>query len=131
MDIFEELNTIRKGNPSNLICGYININSIRYKHDHIVDLLGRNLLDILFVSETKIDDSFPNAQFAIDGYSMWRADRNQYGGGVMAYLRSDIAGDRQPKYEFKNIESIGIEVRSEDTKWLFCGVYKVPSMKRF
>ncbi|KAH3815166.1 hypothetical protein DPMN_143688 [Dreissena polymorpha] len=45
-------------------------------------------------SKTKIDDSFPNAQFAVDNYHLWRADGTASGGGVMAYLRSDIDGDR-------------------------------------
>ncbi|KAH3777431.1 hypothetical protein DPMN_178874, partial [Dreissena polymorpha] len=44
--------------------------------------------------ETKIDGSFPNAQFAVDNYHLWRADRTASSGGVMAYLRSDMAGDR-------------------------------------
>jgi exonuclease III len=68
---------------------------------------------ILFLSETKIDASFPDAQFSIDNFTMWRADRNKFGGGVMVYIRSDLAADRKIQYEFREIESIGVEVTSE------------------
>lgn len=89
------------------MCGYLNINSIRNKHEYI-----RNLIDILFLSETKIDASFPDAQFSIDNFTMWRADRNTFGGGVIVYIRSDLAADRKIQYEFREIESIGVEVTS-------------------
>ncbi|XP_062606082.1 uncharacterized protein LOC134267896 [Saccostrea cucullata] len=67
---------------------------------------------MLFLAETKLDDSFPDAQFAVDNYTLWRADRNKHGGGVLAYLRSDVAGDRKPTLEFKDIESVGIEPKT-------------------
>ena len=40
---------------------YLNVNSIRNKFVTIQELIKR-------ISETKIDDSFPNAQFKIKGY---------------------------------------------------------------
>jgi hypothetical protein len=43
---------------------------------------------------------------------MWRADRDKFGGGVMVYIRSDLAADRKLQYEFREIESIGVEVAS-------------------
>ncbi|KAH3838612.1 hypothetical protein DPMN_112021 [Dreissena polymorpha] len=45
--------------------------------------------------ETKIDSSFPDAQFEVNNYHVWRSDRTVYGGGLIAYLRSDLAGDRK------------------------------------
>ncbi|CAG2197804.1 unnamed protein product [Mytilus edulis] len=114
-DVFEELKKVRSSNTSNLMCGYLNINSLRYKFECIKDLLHRNLVDILFLSETKIDESFPNAQFCVDNFTMWRADRNQH-------------GDRKIQLEFSDVESIGIEAAIGNKKWFFCGIYKPPSM---
>ena len=38
-------------------------------------------IDVLLVSETKVDDSFPNGNFFIDGFStLYRLDRNANGG---------------------------------------------------
>ena len=70
----------------------------------------KKTVDLLFIAETKLDDSFVNAQFMVDNYHLWRADRTQNGGGVAAYLRSDISGDRKSDLDFKHIEGINIEV---------------------
>ena len=50
------------------------------------------------------------------------------GGGVAAYLRTDIVRDRQKDYECKHIESISVEVNLQNSKILICGAYKPPSM---
>ena len=42
------------------------------------------------ISETKIDNSFPKMQFHIEGYCIYRLDRNKYGGGVLEYVQEDI-----------------------------------------
>ena len=48
-------------------------------------------LDVLFVSETKINDSFPIGNFLIGGFStLYRLDRNSNGGGLMLFVRGDI-----------------------------------------
>ena len=45
-------------------------------------------LDILLVSETKVDPSFPSSQFAIKGFSVpFQLDRNSSGGGIMLFVR--------------------------------------------
>ena len=44
-------------------------------------------IDVLLVSETKIDDSFPNGNFLLDGFSTpYKLDRNSNGGGVMLFV---------------------------------------------
>ena len=41
-------------------------------------------IDILVILETKIDKSFPENQFSIDGHNLpYRIDRNQDGGGLL------------------------------------------------
>ena len=91
-DLFESLVKLRKDSPVNIICAYLNINSYRYKYEHIVDLLQRNIVDKLFLSETKLEDSFPDAMFNVPNFTLHRSDRNQRGGGVLACVRADLAG---------------------------------------
>ena len=69
---------MRKNNPNNFIVGHLNINTIRNKFSAVKELLSQNL-NLLVLSETKIDDSFPNNQFWIDGYKLFRKDRNAFG----------------------------------------------------
>ena len=48
-------------------------------------------VDILVITETKLDDTFPLGQFYVDGFTMpYRLDRNRNGGGVIIYVREDI-----------------------------------------
>ena len=50
--------------------------------------IAHDKLDILLVSETKVDPSFPSSQFAMDGFSFpFRLDRNSLGGGIMLFVR--------------------------------------------
>ena len=42
------------------------------------------------ISETKVDDSFPNEQFKINGYKMFRKGRDRFGGGLMFYVSEQI-----------------------------------------
>lgn len=48
-------------------------------------------LDIIIVSETKLDDSFPESQFQIDYYSTYRKDENDKGGGIPICIREYIS----------------------------------------
>ena len=102
---------------------------LKKKYEHIIELLQRNIVDILFLSETKLDDSFLDSLFNVDIFPLYRSDRNKHRGGLLAYMRSYLAGDRNEQVEFKDIESLALEVTSEKQKWLFLGVYKPPSVR--
>ena len=48
-------------------------------------------MDILLISETELDDSFPSAQFLLDGFwKPYRLDRCLNGGGILLYIWDDI-----------------------------------------
>ena len=51
-----------------LVCAQLNINSKRNKFISLVNIINNNT-DILMISETKLDQSFPNDQFHIHGFS--------------------------------------------------------------
>ena len=56
------LQGMKSKSPDKLIVGHLNINSIRNKFDAL-SLIVKNNVDILMISETKLDDSFLTAQF--------------------------------------------------------------------
>ena len=71
--------------------GHINANSIAgHKFYEICHWLRSGFFDVLVISETKLDQSFPNSQFMIFGYRFPRIDRNIHGAGLMLYIRCDI-----------------------------------------
>ena len=116
----EELNNLRLKNPNRLICAHLNINSVRNKFDLLSDIIKNNI-DILMISETKLDSSFPNGQFQ-NGYSEpYRLHRNGNGAGILAFIREDIPTkliDSQMK-----IEGFFIELNLRRKKWLLCCSY--------
>ncbi|CAG2249282.1 unnamed protein product [Mytilus edulis] len=83
---------------------------------------------MIIVAETKLDETFKNGEFFIDNYHLWRADQTAKGGGLLVYIRSDLACDRKTKLECKTIESIFTEINFKDRKWLICGLYRPPSL---
>ena len=76
-----------------VIFAHLNINSIRNKFEELISQV-KGTVDVLMISETKIDDSFPITNFLIDGFSQpYRIDRSSSGGGIMLYVREDIPSD--------------------------------------
>ena len=73
-----------------IIVRQLNINPIRNKFDFLAQQVKGNI-DILMISEKKLDESFPVGQFLIDGYNLpFGFDRNGNGGGILLYIREDI-----------------------------------------
>ena len=75
------------------------MNSIRNKFDALCSIFKQKN-DIFLVSKTKIDDTFPLAQFCVEGYSTpYRLDRICKGGGLLLYVKDDIPS-KQIKLRF-------------------------------
>ena len=53
-----QLKSLRTNNPDKLVFAHLNINSVRNKFEMLSDQIKGNI-DVLLVSKTKIDDSFP------------------------------------------------------------------------
>ena len=70
-------------------------------------------IDIVLVSEPKLDCFFPNAQFVIEGYAPpFRYDRNSYGGSVLLFVREEILVKIIDKSLSKEFEFEGLFVES-------------------
>ena len=79
------LRNLRIQNTKEVIMGHLNINSIPNKFEGIMDLVAKHL-DIFLTSETKIDRSFPDAQFCYDGYDSPKEKIEPLVGEVLCYL---------------------------------------------
>ena len=85
-------------------------------------------LTVFLISETKIDDSFSNAQFKIQGYKSFRKDRDAVGGRLLFYVNEKL-NCRSLEISLANvfIEILLLEHRLLNSKWLILGTYKPPS----
>lgn len=127
---FPELTDFRRRHAKQLVMAHLNINSVRNKFVEIHEMLTLNLCDILFLSETKLDQSFCDGQFNITDYRLYRNDRNEHGGGIMCYVRSDITHRRRSDIEYNEngIESMVIEHYVNKSKCFVICLYKPPSV---
>ena len=118
------LRDIRVNNLHNVVVAQLNINSLRNKFQSLVEITHGNI-DVLILTETKLDHTFPENQFVIPGYKKpYRLDRNKDGGGVMIYVREDIPSDILLKHKLpKNIEAIFIEINLRKNRILLIGTY--------
>ena len=89
----------------------VSINSISGKFEQLKTFINGNI-NILLVVETKLDATFPESQFVIEGYpAPHRLDRNRNGGGILIYVREDIPSKKLSKHNFPDdIEGLFIEI---------------------
>ena len=114
--------SIRKRNLNKLVVAHLNINSLRLKFDSLVQKITGNV-DILMISETKLNNSFPEGQFLIEGCSKpCRIDRNSHAGGIMLYVRADIPS-KLLSIESLPMEGFYVEINLQKKKWLLCCSY--------
>ena len=85
-----DLKALRLNYTNKLIIDYLNINYLRNKFEFLNSLIKDNI-DILMISETKLDQSFPTNQFMINAFSaFFRLDQNEKDGVIILYIREDI-----------------------------------------
>ena len=118
----------RLDNANNTIIGHLNINSFRNKFVFVEDIM--TLFDVFLVSESKLDHTFPSNQFRINGYKIFRLDRNRFGGGLILYINENIpCKPLQEHIHLPKFEVIAIEFYQNNQKWLLLGLYKPPNQK--
>ena len=84
------LKSLKIKNINRIIFGQYNINTLTNKFGQLHEFCKDNL-DILLITQTKLESSFPSAQFHIPGYcSPYRLDRNSHGGGILLYIRKPV-----------------------------------------
>ena len=89
---FEAIRENRLKYVNNPLIGYLNINSLRNKIVDLREIILELSLDYLVLSETKIDQSFPTAQFYIKGYEVRaRRDRDKHRGGLIEFAKKGFS----------------------------------------
>ena len=118
------LQALKAKNVDRPIIAHLNINFLAPKFEPLESIIQDNI-DIILVSETKLDDTFPSDHFLIKGYGKpIRLDRNCHGGGILFFVRDDLPCRELKSHNLpKNVEGIFIEITLGKTKWLIMGGY--------
>ena len=110
--------------------GYLNVNSLRNKVTDLKVIPEHLSLDVFVLTETKLDESFPNAQSTLDGYEIRaRKDRNKFGRGLIESVRKGLICKRTAKYELKSNECICSEITFSKKKWVIFSIYRPPNVE--
>ena len=117
------MRSLRVKNLNKLIKGHLNIKSLRNKFELLTHQIKDNA-DILMISETKLDESFPTSQFFINVLSSpHRLDRNSNDGGILLYIRRDIPS-KLLSIEKDLTEAFSVEINLHNKKkWLISCSY--------
>ena len=130
INMFPIVTDFRKKFTTNFIFSHVNINSYRHKYPYVRDMLLNNSVDYLAISESKLDASFPSAQFSVDDYCLYRQDLTASSGGLIVYIRSDLPQRRLKHVECNSngVESLCVEVTIGKRKTILSCIYKHPKV---
>ena len=95
---------------------------MRNKINDLRKICGKTQIHVLCIDETKLDESFPDAQFHIDCYQYpaFRKDHNKNDGRKIVYIKEGLIAKRNLEYENITIETVCIEITM--SKKLMCNI---------
>ena len=119
---------LRQQYPFNPLIGYLNINFLDHKVDSLREFLKISPLEMICVDETKLDNSFLDQQFKIEGFQFppFRRDRNKFGGGKIVYVKDGLIANRLTEFETAESETICLELTISNKKCFLMFVYRPP-----
>ena len=95
---------------------FVSIVSLPKHLDELRLRMQTQTLDIVALSETRLDNTFTDYAVSIEGYSLVRRDRCRSGGGVAIYIRSVIDYKIRSDLSDPDLELLCIEIQKPKTK---------------
>ena len=113
---------------NNPLIGFLNINSLRNKITDLKLVMEKCLPDIILViEETKLSSDFKTEIFLVNNYQKpIRRDRNEFGGGLMQFVRKGVVCNRVSTFESPNIEVICSDLMACKKRWAIFSIYRTP-----
>ncbi|EDO48871.1 predicted protein [Nematostella vectensis] len=109
MHPLEELTAVRRSHPSQVFVAHLNINSLQNKFDKVLLMNEKLRMGVFVITETKLDSSYPDVQFKIPDYRIYRQDRKI-----------------KPSKNYKTIEVLPLEVNFSGKRVMVLGIYSPP-----
>ena len=110
---------------------FLNICSLTCHYDELCVFMEDRAIDILGLNETRLDNTFADSQFDIEGYDIIRRDRNRHGGGVAFYVAQSLTYvNRQDLLSHEDLEILTVEIKKPKSKpFLVTTWYRPPDSK--
>ncbi|MEO1917853.1 MAG: endonuclease/exonuclease/phosphatase family protein, partial [Candidatus Thioglobus sp.] len=104
---------------------HLNINSLLDKIDELRFIAEKSKPTIIGITESKIDESVPETEFDIQGYTSIRNDRTRHGGGVVLYIKEGVGFNRRDNFS-NELENIFVDILLPKTKPILIGILYNP-----
>ena len=112
---------------------HYNINSILAtdRIEQLTDICKILKIDVLILSESKLDQTIPNQLITIPGYhEPLRHDRNingRHGGGVIMYIAQHLVFQHRSELQSDKFEHLWADVRVNGKIFAINGIYRPPN----
>ena len=90
--------------------GHLNIHSLVQKIDALRILLKNKPFDVISFNKTLCNFTVSDSEISIDGFCIFRRDRNRHGGGVAVYVSEKFKAKRRHDLESAVIENVWVEI---------------------
>ena len=95
---------------------HLNIVSLRKNKLELEVLVNDHKFDVLGLCETRLNENVQDRELRIDGYEIYRNDRDTSGGGVAMYVNNTLSHHRREDITDPKLEILGIEVTPKHAK---------------
>ena len=118
---------------NSFVAAHVNAQSLPAHFAEFQSIFGDSLLHSIFVSETWLSDSLPTSIVQLEGYTLYRRDRNgRRAGGCAIYVRNDIQArvlSMSNDTYVGETEFLILELKIKFQKLLVATVYRPPGNK--
>ena len=94
----------------------MNILSLRKNKLELAKLVKDHQLDLICLNETRLSKDICDNDFSIEGYDLYRRDKDTSCGGVAIYIRSTLSHHKRDDIKDPNLEIIGLEITPKHAK---------------
>ena len=96
--------------------------------DYLTNVCRKYSIDVLAISESKLDDTIPSDLILIPGYhEPIRRDRNRNGGGCVIYVASHLPFKQIVEFQSEHFEHIWVDVFVNGKKYCINTMYRPPN----
>ena len=90
--------------------------SLRKHKEEVAKLMHDHELDVLGLNETRLSKDIRGCEVSVEGYNIYRHDRDTSGGGVAIYVKDTLSHHKREDIRDPNLEIIGIEMTPKHAK---------------
>ena len=101
---------------------------MRGHDDQLSDICSTLKLDVLILTESKLDITIPSSVITLPGYhEPLRRDRNRNGGGVLVYIAQNLIFYQKEHLQSENFEHIWVDIKIRNETFTINAFYRPPN----